>query len=47
MKNALTKNLDDPILEAMPVHPTDQSRTVDAAATGPTEDMIARSAGQS
>ena len=25
MKNALTKNLDDPILEAMPVRPTDQS----------------------
>lgn len=25
IKNALTKNLDDPILEAMPVHPTDLS----------------------
>ena len=25
IKNALTKNLDDPILEAMPVHPTDSS----------------------
>ena len=25
IKNALTKNLDDPILEAMPVRPTDQS----------------------
>ncbi len=43
MKNALTKNLDDPILEAMPVRPTDKSGSVDAATTqGPTEDMIAR-----
>ena len=31
IKNALTKNLDDPILEAMPVHPTDFA-TVDGAA---------------
>jgi outer membrane protein TolC len=43
IKNALTKNLDDPILEAMSVHPTDQSGNLDAAAAqGPTEDMIAR-----
>jgi outer membrane protein TolC len=42
MKNALTKNLDDPTLEAMPVHPTDQSRAMDAATQGETEDMIAR-----
>ncbi len=42
MKNALTKNLDDPILEAMPVRPTDQSGTMDATTQGPTEDMIAR-----
>ncbi len=42
MKNALTKNLDDPVLEAMPVHPTDRSRAVDPASQGPTEDMIAR-----
>jgi outer membrane protein TolC len=42
MKNALTKNLDDPILEAMPVHPTEQSGTMDGVAQGPTEDMIAR-----
>jgi outer membrane protein TolC len=42
IKNALTKNLDDPILEAMPVHPTDQSTTADASPQGPTEDMIAR-----
>jgi len=43
MKNALTKNLDDPILEAMLVRPTDQSSMTDAATPqGPTEDMIAR-----
>jgi outer membrane protein TolC len=43
MKNALTKNLDDPILEAMPVRPTDKSGTVDTATPqGQTEDMIAR-----
>ncbi len=42
IKNALTKNLDDPILEAMPVRPIDQSGKLDAAAQGPTEDMIAR-----
>ncbi|HZY62891.1 MAG TPA: TolC family protein [Edaphobacter sp.] len=42
MKNALTKNLDDPILEAMPVHPTDSSMVqTSAAATGSTEDSIA------
>ena len=42
MKNALTKNLDDPILEAMPVHPTDRS-TMPVAATGAsTEDVIAK-----
>jgi outer membrane protein TolC len=43
MKNALTKNLDDPTLEAMPVRPTDKSGTVDTATPqGQTEDMIAR-----
>ncbi len=43
MKNALTKNLDDPILEAMLVRPTDQSSMTDAATPqGPTEDVIAR-----
>jgi outer membrane protein TolC len=42
IKNALTKNLDDPILEAMPVRPTDQSGTIEAAAArASTEDMIA------
>ena len=42
IKNALTKNLDDPVLEAMPVRPTDQSGKLEATAEGPTEDMIAR-----
>ncbi len=52
MKNALTKNLDDPILEAMPVRPIDQTPSLDATDQGhanqgptnqgPTEDMIAR-----
>ncbi len=42
IKNALTKNLDDPILEAMPVRPTDQSTMPVATAQGPTEDMIAK-----
>jgi outer membrane protein TolC len=42
IKNALTKNLDDPILEAMPVRPTDQSSMADVTSQGPTEDMIAR-----
>jgi outer membrane protein TolC len=42
IKNALTKNLDDPILEAMPVRPTDQSGMTDTTPQGPTEDMTAR-----
>ena len=42
MKNALTKNLDDPILEAMPVRPTDQSATQIVNATGSMEDIIAQ-----
>lgn len=41
IKNALTKNLDDPILESMPVHPTDLSTIQNAPATGSTEDSIA------
>lgn len=43
IKNALTKNLDDPILEAMPVRPTDLSTvSQDAmvADAAPTEDII-------
>jgi outer membrane protein TolC len=42
IKNALTKNLDDPILEAMPVRPTDQSAMTDTTPQGPTEDMTTR-----
>jgi outer membrane protein TolC len=41
IKNALTKNLDDPILEAMPVHPTDPSTIGTQTTTGSTEDSIA------
>jgi outer membrane protein TolC len=41
IKNALTKNLDDPILEAMPVKPTDSSAVDDSqASAGSTEDSI-------
>jgi outer membrane protein TolC len=43
LKNAITKNLDDPILEAMPVQPTDLSTvSSDTAATtaAPTENII-------
>ncbi len=42
IKNALTRNLDDPILEAMPVRPTDQSSVLTATASGATEDIIAQ-----
>ena len=42
IKNALTKNLDDPILEAMPVRPTDRISDIAAGADGPTENLIAR-----
>jgi len=42
IKNALTKNLDDPILEAMPVRPTDSSGLKSDVTTGPTEDIIAQ-----
>jgi outer membrane protein TolC len=45
MKNALTKNLDDPALEAMPVQPTDQSskgteQAASVATNTSTEDEI-------
>jgi outer membrane protein TolC len=40
IKNALTKNLDDPILEAMPVRPVDQSTMQGTISKGPTEDII-------
>jgi len=41
IKNALTKNLDDPILKAMPVHPTYSSTIQAGSTTGSTEDSIA------
>lgn len=41
IKNALTRNLDDPILEAMPVHPTDLNAVQSAPATTSTADSIA------
>ncbi|MEO6910922.1 MAG: TolC family protein, partial [Edaphobacter sp.] len=41
IKNALTKNLDDPILEAMPVRPTDLSTIQTQPTTASTEDSIA------
>ncbi len=44
MKNAVTKNLDDPLLEAMPVQPTDLSTVAASAAasgaTAPTDDIV-------
>ena len=41
MKNAITKSLDDPVLEAMRVIPTDQTRTVETQASQPIQDLIA------
>ena len=52
IKNALTKNLDDPILEAMPVRPTDLSAVGEAAApvasdaSAATEDHVAQALGR-
>ena len=40
VKNALTKNLDDPTLEAMPVIPTDTLDTVQEIPERPTQDLI-------
>ncbi|HEX2917718.1 MAG TPA: TolC family protein [Edaphobacter sp.] len=41
IKNALTKNLDDPILEAMPVHPTDSIASDNTPASASTANSIA------
>lgn len=41
IKNALTKNLDDPILEAMPVHPTDSIASDNTPSSASTTDSIA------
>ena len=40
VKNALTKNLDDPTLEAMPVVPTDTLETVQEIPERPTQELI-------
>jgi outer membrane protein TolC len=40
IKNAITKNLDDPVLESMPVIPTDKSEVVGEFAEKPVEDQI-------
>jgi outer membrane protein TolC len=42
MKNAVTRTLDDPILEDMPVIPTDHIASQIAPITEPVQDMIAR-----
>jgi outer membrane protein TolC len=42
MKNALTKNLDDPLLVAMPVIPTEPMHMDDAQASTPVTDLIAQ-----
>jgi outer membrane protein TolC len=41
MKNAITKSLDDPVLEAMPVIPTDQMQDTGGEAVPPIQDLIA------
>lgn len=40
IKNALTKNLDDPVLEEMPVIPTDRLNTVENEPVGAVQDLI-------
>jgi outer membrane protein TolC len=42
MKNAITKSLDDPLLESMPVIPTDKMETVAIASTQPIQELIAQ-----
>jgi outer membrane protein TolC len=42
IKNALTRSLDDPVLEAMPVVPTDRTESTVTAAEEPVQDLIAR-----
>jgi len=42
MKNALTRNLDDPTLESMPVVPTDRLDTVQEVPERPTQELIAQ-----
>lgn len=40
MKNAITKSLDDPVLESIPVVPTDQMQAVSTHASAPIQDLI-------
>ncbi len=40
MKNALTRSLNDPVLESMPVVPTDRDETLDSEQSQPIEDLI-------
>jgi outer membrane protein TolC len=42
IKNALTKSLDDPVLEAMPVIPTDQLESTQSPATEAVQDLISQ-----
>jgi outer membrane protein TolC len=40
MKNALTRSLDDPVLESIPVVPTNRMETLDSEPSGSAEDLI-------
>jgi outer membrane protein TolC len=40
MKNALTRNLDDPVLESVPVLPTDRLENTEVAPARPVQDLI-------
>jgi outer membrane protein TolC len=42
IKNALTRSLDDPVLEAMPVVPTDRMDTTEPAKSAEVQDLIAK-----
>ncbi len=42
MKNALTKSLDDPVLESVPVVPTDRLQSSEARTTPPVQELIAQ-----
>ena len=42
IKNALTKSLDDPVLEAVPVVPVDHFEPVETQSTGAVQDLIAQ-----
>jgi len=42
MKNAITKNLDDPVLESMPVIPTDRLNSTDQVPIKSIDELIAR-----